>query len=118
MSPARNWREIKAEAHHLHPELADPAVRAEASARLDAYVAGYHLEELRKPLGKTQSEIAAVLGVSQSRVSQIENGDLGAPWNSTPSGPTPRRWVGEWRSPSASAPTPSRSPSPVSWCGG
>ncbi|WP_040812815.1 helix-turn-helix domain-containing protein [Nocardia concava] len=78
MSPARNWRDIKAEAHHLHPELADPAVRAEASAQLDAYVAGYHLEELRKTLGKPQSEIAVVLGVSQSRVSQIENGDLGA----------------------------------------
>lgn len=78
MSPARNWRDIKAEAHRLHPNLTDPAVRAEAGARLDAFVAGYHLKELRKAAGKTQAEVAAVLRISQSRVSQIENGDLGA----------------------------------------
>lgn len=78
MSPTRKWRDVKADAHRLHPELADPAVRAEAAARLDAYVAGYHLKELRKAAGKTQAEVAAALRVSQSRVSQIENGDLGA----------------------------------------
>jgi DNA-binding XRE family transcriptional regulator len=78
MSTARSWREVKAEAHRLHPELAAPQAQAEAAASLDAYIAGYHLKELRKALGKTQAEIAAVLGVSQSRVSQIENGDLAA----------------------------------------
>jgi transcriptional regulator with XRE-family HTH domain len=41
-------------------------------------VAGYHLKELRKSLGRTQAEVAAALGVSQSRISQIENGDLEA----------------------------------------
>jgi DNA-binding XRE family transcriptional regulator len=78
MSPARTWREVKADAHRLHPELADPHAQAEAAAALDAYIAGHHLKELRKALGKTQADLAAVLGVSQSRISQIENGDLAA----------------------------------------
>ncbi|MDP9866394.1 MULTISPECIES: helix-turn-helix domain-containing protein [Streptosporangium] len=77
MSPARRWREVKAEAHRLHPELATPERQA-AEAELDAYVAGYHLKELRKSLGKTQADVAAALGISQSQVSQIENGDLDA----------------------------------------
>lgn len=76
MSPGRNWREVKAEAHRLYPDMADPQRRSAAEARLDAYVAGYHLKELRKSLGKTQVEVAAALGISQARVSQIENGDL------------------------------------------
>ncbi|MEV0422607.1 helix-turn-helix domain-containing protein [Streptosporangium canum] len=78
MSPARRWQEVKAEAHRLHPELAAPERQAAAEAKLDAYVAGYHLRELRKSLGKTQADVAAALGISQSRVSQIENGDLDA----------------------------------------
>jgi DNA-binding XRE family transcriptional regulator len=76
MSPGRNWREVKAEAHRLYPELADPQRQAAADAQLDAYVAGHHLKELRQSVGKTQSEVAAALGISQARVSQIENGDL------------------------------------------
>ncbi|MER5419523.1 helix-turn-helix domain-containing protein [Streptosporangium roseum] len=78
MSPARRWQEVKTEAHRLHPELATPERQAAAGAELDAYVAGYHLKELRKSLGKTQADVAAALGISQSRVSQIENGDLDA----------------------------------------
>ncbi len=41
-------------------------------------VAGFHLGELRKLVGKTQAEVAALVGVSQSRISQIENGDIEA----------------------------------------
>ncbi|MBA9001675.1 MULTISPECIES: helix-turn-helix domain-containing protein [Thermomonospora] len=78
MSTGRNWRDIKAEAHRLHPELADPERQARARAALDAYVAGHHLKELRKSTGKTQAEVARILGVSQSRISQIENGDISA----------------------------------------
>ncbi|MBG0830644.1 helix-turn-helix transcriptional regulator [Planomonospora sp. ID67723] len=78
MSPARRWQEVKAEAHRLHPELATPERQATAEAKLDAYVGGHHLKELRKSLGKTQADVAAALGISQSRVSQIENGDLDA----------------------------------------
>jgi DNA-binding XRE family transcriptional regulator len=78
MSTGRNWRDIKAEAHLRHPELSSPAFQAQARDELDAYVAGHHLKELRKAIGKTQAEVAHILGVSQSRVSQIENGDLAA----------------------------------------
>lgn len=78
MSTGRNWREVKAEAHRLHPELASPALQDRAREELDAYVAGHHLKELRKAIGKTQADVARILGVSQSRVSQIENGDPAA----------------------------------------
>ena len=78
MSIARRWQDVKAEAHRLHPELADPDRQAKARGELDAYVAGFHLKELRKSLGKTQKEIAELIGVSQSRISQIENGNLEA----------------------------------------
>ena len=53
-----------------------PERQAQARAELDAYVAGHHLKELRKAIGKTQAEVAQILGVSQSRISQIENGNL------------------------------------------
>ncbi|MFD4428332.1 helix-turn-helix domain-containing protein [Nocardia sp. NPDC058497] len=78
MTGARNWREVKEEAHRLHPELADPEIQAAAAAQLDGRIAGHHLEELRQTIGKTQAELAAALGVSQARISQIENGDLAA----------------------------------------
>jgi DNA-binding XRE family transcriptional regulator len=78
MSSARRWQDVKAEAHRRHPELADPELQAKARAELDAYIAGHHLKELRKAVGKTQTEVAQILGVSQSRISQIENGDIEA----------------------------------------
>jgi predicted XRE-type DNA-binding protein len=78
MSTGRRWQDIKAEAHRRHPELADPERQARARAALDAQVAGHHLKELRKSIGMTQAEVAEILGVSQSRVSQIENGHIDA----------------------------------------
>ena len=77
MSTGRRWRDVKAEAHRRFPELDDPARQAVADERLDAYVAGHHIKELRRALGKTQREVAKMLGISQSRVSQIENGRVG-----------------------------------------
>jgi DNA-binding XRE family transcriptional regulator len=78
MSTGRSWQDVKAEAHRRHPELADPERQAKARAELDAYVAGHHLRELRKAVGKTPAELAQILGVSQSRISQIENGRIEA----------------------------------------
>lgn len=78
MSTGRSWQEVKAEAHRRHPEMADPERQAKARAELDAHVAGHHLKELRKAVGKTQMELAHALGVSQSRISQIENGKIEA----------------------------------------
>jgi transcriptional regulator with XRE-family HTH domain len=37
---------------------------------------GYQLAELRKNTGLTQAQVAAVMGVSQARVSQIEHGKV------------------------------------------
>ncbi|WTW97359.1 helix-turn-helix domain-containing protein [Streptomycetaceae bacterium NBC_01309] len=68
------WQDVKAEAYRRHPQMADPERKAAARAALDAFVAGYHLAELRKSLGLTQTEVAAVLGVTQARISQIERG--------------------------------------------
>ena len=51
MSTGRSWREIKAEAHRLHPEMADPDRRAAAEAELDAQIAGYQLKQVRQSLG-------------------------------------------------------------------
>jgi hypothetical protein len=48
MSSGRNWREVKAEAHRLYPEMADPQRQAAADALLDAYVAG----QAKQVLGK------------------------------------------------------------------
>jgi DNA-binding XRE family transcriptional regulator len=39
--------------------------------------AEYHLGELRQALGLTQSELAGLIGKSQSAVSQIESGEIG-----------------------------------------
>src|SRR5262245_13360231 len=78
MNTGRNWQDVKADAHRRYPELTDPERKARARAALDAYVAGHHLKELRKAVGKTQQELARALGVSQSRISQIENGKIEA----------------------------------------
>jgi DNA-binding XRE family transcriptional regulator len=37
---------------------------------------GYQLAQLRKNTGLTQAQVAAVMGVSQARVSQIEHGKV------------------------------------------
>lgn len=76
MSTGRRWDDVKAEAHRRHPEMAAPERQAKARAELDAYVAGHHLKELRRTLGQTQAEVAERLGISQSRISQIENGKI------------------------------------------
>lgn len=49
-------------------------------ARLDtqAYVDAYNLKEARKASNMTQVELAQVMGVSQNRISRMENGDINA----------------------------------------
>ena len=43
-----------------------------------AYEDAYNLREVRKERHMTQVEVAKAMGVSQNRVSQIENGDVDA----------------------------------------
>ena len=76
---ARNWNDVKAEAMVRQPWLAtDEAEQERASIREEhlGLIRGHELAELRKSSGLTQAEVAAVLGVSQARVSQIEHGQI------------------------------------------
>ncbi len=72
---ARNWREVRAEAvasGRIDPQRVDNARR-----EMEAMVRAHRLAEVRKELGMTrQSDIAERMGVSQARVSKLENGDL------------------------------------------
>ncbi|WP_278590858.1 helix-turn-helix domain-containing protein [Olsenella uli] len=49
-----------------------------ARERTQAYVDAYNLCEARKASHMTQVQVADAMGVSQNRVSQIENGDVDA----------------------------------------
>jgi len=72
---ARNWREIRAEA--IAQGRLDPA-RADAARReMHEAVQAYRLAEIRKAHGHArQADVAALMGVSQARVSMLESGDL------------------------------------------
>lgn len=48
---------------------------ADAGERIDAYIQGWNLAQMRKATGLTQVQLAHALGVNQSRVSAIEHGD-------------------------------------------
>jgi DNA-binding XRE family transcriptional regulator len=49
-----------------------------AHERTQAYIDAYNLREARKERHMTQVQVADAMGVSQNRVSQIENGDVDA----------------------------------------
>ena len=72
---ARTWREIRADAiaqGHRAPARAD-------AARKEIYdaVQPQRLADIRKAHGHArQADVAALMGVSQARVSQLESGDL------------------------------------------
>jgi DNA-binding XRE family transcriptional regulator len=48
----------------------------EGRRRNQAYIDGHRLSERRKALGLTQSEVAERMGITKSRVSQIERGEV------------------------------------------
>lgn len=72
---ARNWREVRAEAvaqGRVDPALADAARKVMRDA-----VQAHRLAEIRKEHGHArQADVAAMIGVSQARVSKLESGDL------------------------------------------
>ncbi|MDH6708065.1 DNA-binding XRE family transcriptional regulator [Kitasatospora sp. MAA19] len=75
----RSWTEVRAEALRLNPELATPeaeADRARIRQETLARIRGYELAELRRKAELTQKDVAALMGVSQARVSQIEHGQV------------------------------------------
>ncbi|KUI36455.1 XRE family transcriptional regulator [Mycobacterium sp. GA-2829] len=72
---ARNWREIRAEA--VEQRRVDPARADSARKEMHEAVQAYRLAEIRKAHGHArQADVAALMGVSQARVSQLESGDL------------------------------------------
>jgi DNA-binding XRE family transcriptional regulator len=77
MSTASNWRDVKATARAIDPAW-DTAERVAQRARMReemlASVSGAQLAEIRKQLGITQTELAETAGLTQARISQIENG--------------------------------------------
>jgi DNA-binding XRE family transcriptional regulator len=52
-----------------------PGAAEEIDARRRAIVAAVRLAELREQMGKTQSQLAEVLGMTQANVSRIEHSD-------------------------------------------
>jgi DNA-binding XRE family transcriptional regulator len=72
-----DWREVKEELRATDPSWDSPAraeQRQEIRAEMLAAVSGARLAEIRRQLGLTQAQLAAATGLSQARISQIENG--------------------------------------------
>lgn len=72
---ARNWREIRAEA--IVQGRVDPIRADEARKEMHDAVQAQRLADIRKTHGLArQADVAALMGVSQARVSKLESGDL------------------------------------------
>jgi predicted XRE-type DNA-binding protein len=75
MTMARNWREIRAEA--IAQGRLDPARADAARKKMHDAVQAQRLADIRKAHGHArQADVAALMGVSQARVSKLESGDL------------------------------------------
>lgn len=72
---ARNWREIRAEA--VAKGRVDPVLADAARKEMHDAVQAQRLADIRKAHGHArQADVAALMGVSQARVSKLESGDL------------------------------------------
>jgi len=72
---ARTWQQVKKE--RQAQGRTNPARVAELKREMLDEVRAYRLAEVRKAQGETQEALAKLMDVSQVRVSQIENGDIG-----------------------------------------
>lgn len=70
----RNWKEVRRESVAAG-RLNEQRVQEKRTEML-AQVRAHRLAELRGAAGLNQQELAGRLGISQSRVSRIEHGDL------------------------------------------
>jgi DNA-binding XRE family transcriptional regulator len=78
MSESASWRDVKAKARALDPTWDNSdrvARRQQMRTEMLAAVSGTQLAEIRQQLGMTQAQLADAAGLSQARISQIENGD-------------------------------------------
>ena len=71
---ARNWSDVRAEARATG--RLDEERIASLRRLLRAQVRAHRLAEIRESLGLNQSDVASRLGVSQSRISRLERGDM------------------------------------------
>lgn len=86
---AVRWEDTKRQVRELNPDWDTPervASRERSRAAMRAEQRGYQLAQLRKNTGLTQAQVAAVMGVSQARVSQIEHGKVTGTIASTAAG--------------------------------
>ncbi|SNY54156.1 helix-turn-helix domain-containing protein [Paractinoplanes atraurantiacus] len=78
MTKPTNWRDVKAKARAIDPTRDSDewvAHRQQMREQMLASVSGAQLAEIRQQLGLTQVQLAEATGLSQARISQIENGD-------------------------------------------
>jgi DNA-binding XRE family transcriptional regulator len=78
MTEPANWRDVKAKARAVDPTWDNNervARRQQMREQMLAAVSGAQLAEIRQHLGLTQVQLAEATGLSQARISQIENGD-------------------------------------------
>lgn len=68
-----NWRDVRG---GIVAGAGGEEAVAEARRRNQSYIDGHRLAERRKALGLTQVNVAERMGVSKSRVSQIERGEV------------------------------------------
>ena len=76
---AVRWEDTKRQVRELNPDWDAPervASRERSRVTMRAEQRGHQLAQLRKNTGLTQAQVAAVMGVSQARVSQIEHGKV------------------------------------------
>lgn len=77
MSRSVKWEDTKRKVRDQNPDWDSPQAvtrRAELREQMRSRVAGARLAELRKDQGMTQRQLAAATGLTQARISQIENG--------------------------------------------
>jgi DNA-binding XRE family transcriptional regulator len=74
MAKATKWQDVKADLR-AKGKYDDEKVQAHMD-RLRSEVRMHRLAEIREALGITQQLLAEQIGISQSRVSQIERGEL------------------------------------------
>ncbi|MFF4773754.1 helix-turn-helix domain-containing protein [Microtetraspora fusca] len=80
MSEFVRWSDTKAKIREIDPDWDSPervAGREAGREQLRAELRGAQLAEMRKRLGVSQKLLAARMGISQARVSQIEHGQVG-----------------------------------------
>lgn len=71
---AKDWKDVRKAAIDSG-QITEEGIKA-ASERRESQVIAYRLAELRKQHNLTQSQLAKIMHVDQSRISQIETGDI------------------------------------------